>query len=283
MDQTEALAVARAAIRRPGAAFRPLPAGVNWVFEADGADIVRIARAPSPAFPFSAEARLLHALAPRVTAAIPLPWLACDDPPAMAYATLPGRPVSAALLTEAGPGAGARFAEGLGAFLAALHTIPPRELPDLLPGAPDAAADYVEANLDRLGALDAAGTMSAFARGRLIAWRAARPARGPAPRHNDLTPDNLLMAEDGSLAGVVDWSFARAGDPHWDFCALHWLGRDVRDAAIAACERAGGGPIDTARVALVEDLALLRSLCRFPAGHALIPVLASEVAVRARA
>jgi aminoglycoside phosphotransferase (APT) family kinase protein len=56
-------------------------------------------------------------------------------------------------------------------------------------------------------------------------WRGAAP-RPPGKRtcryhllHGDLNPANVLVA-DGRLAGIIDWSYARCGDPLFDCARL---------------------------------------------------------------
>ncbi|MGI8855813.1 MAG: phosphotransferase family protein [Thermomicrobiales bacterium] len=53
---------------------------------------------------------------------------------------------------------------------------------------------------------------------RLTGW-AASLAEAPialAPLHGDFYLDNLLVTEDGAIAGLLDWEAARLGDPLWE-------------------------------------------------------------------
>jgi aminoglycoside phosphotransferase (APT) family kinase protein len=63
------------------------------------------------------------------------------------------------------------------------------------------------------GWIELVGTRFASTKERLRAL----PRRGDALLHLDFHPANVLLAEDGaSVAGVLDWTSARAGDPRAD-------------------------------------------------------------------
>jgi Ser/Thr protein kinase RdoA (MazF antagonist) len=73
-----------------------------------------------------------------------------------------------------------------------------------------------------LAVLTASGALAddviADMRERLIRW-AASLAETPvtlAPLHGDFYLDNLLVTEDGAIAGILDWEAARLGDPLWE-------------------------------------------------------------------
>ena len=73
-------------------------------------------------------------------------------------------------------------------------------------------------------ALRAHPLIDAAVLGRAIAAVGARVAALPEPRsyrllHGDLNPHNILVAG-GALTGIVDWSYARYGDPLFDFARL---------------------------------------------------------------
>lgn len=53
----------------------------------------------------------------------------------------------------------------------------------------------------------------------MAAIRVARSIT-PAPVHGDLSGGNILVADDGSLLGVLDWDGATIADPAQDFAAL---------------------------------------------------------------
>ena len=58
---------------------------------------------------------------------------------------------------------------------------------------------------------------------RLTRW-AASLAETPvtlAPLHGDFYLDNLLVTDDGAIAGLLDWEAARLGDPLWELARTH--------------------------------------------------------------
>lgn len=65
---------------------------------------------------------------------------------------------------------------------------------------------------------------------------AIRVARSitPAPVHGDLSGGNILVADDGSLLGVLDWDGATVADPAQDFSALCFNAGPSVAAAITA-------------------------------------------------
>lgn len=74
--------------------------------------------------------------------------------------------------------------------------------------------------------------------GRALAVVGARVAALPEPEsyrllHGDLNPHNILVAG-GALAGIVDWSYTRYGDPLFDFARLRMNPFVRRDAAATA-------------------------------------------------
>ena len=61
----------------------------------------------------------------------------------------------------------------------------------------------------------------------------------PCPQHGDLSARNLLVAGDGTLAAVLDWSDAVISDPAIDFGAIaQWAGMAVVDELLARTGRA---------------------------------------------
>jgi aminoglycoside phosphotransferase (APT) family kinase protein len=122
---------------------------------------------------------------------------------------------------EAGPADRAPAVDGLAAFLKSLHVPAGAGIPvNPVRGVP--LMDRNAAVLDRLGDRErypqAAGLSAVWAQA------CAAPAwDGPAMMlHGDLHPANILLAADGSLAGVIDFGDVGAGDPAVDL-AVGWL------------------------------------------------------------
>jgi hypothetical protein len=85
-------------------------------------------------------------------------------------------------------------------------------------------------------------------------WQFAIGAPGPgeAMQHADLGPWNLLWAENGQVAGVLDWDFAQPGDPWYDTGYLAWFTVPLMDENRA---RARGYPAPPDRLARLDAFA----------------------------
>lgn len=144
----------------------------------------------------------------RPTSDFPWPW--------SIVRWVPGVPA-----VDAGPADRAPAANGLAAFLAALHVPADAEVPvNPVRGVP--LLDRSAVVLERLG--DRQRYPRAAELGAVWAQACAAPAwDGPAMMlHGDLHPANILLAADGSLAGVIDFGDVGAGDPAVDL-AVGWL------------------------------------------------------------
>ena len=178
---------------------------------------------------------------------------------------LPGSAEPAIALAVADPDG---LARALAEALARLHRVTPARLALPALGAPpvDAAAALrarYRAALDRRPRAHP-----------VLEWglRALEQAPPPAPIalcHGDFRIGNLLV-EDGRLAGVLDWEFARWSDPYEDlgwFCVRYWRrhawmreagGLVARDAFLAHYARAAGEPADPRRALYWELMGNLR-------------------------
>jgi len=167
------------------------------------------------------EQRYLPAIAARSPVAVPVPvhagWPTSDFPwPWSIVQWVPGAPATDVGMADRRPAA-----DGLAAFLRSLHVPAEPGVPvNPVRGVPllDRDAAVRERLRDRERYPQAA---------RLIAmWAEASSAETwggpPMMLHGDLHPGNILLAADGSLAGVIDFGDVGAGDPAVDL-AVGWL------------------------------------------------------------
>ena len=143
--------------------------------------------------------------------AVGYPW------PFFGAALLPGREVGEAALTDA---ARNRLARPLASFLRTLHSVRPaaaESLPedpigrtDMARRAPWAAERLAE--LERLELWRAPGSVHAL----LDEARMLSPVEQASLVHGDLHFRHLLVGENGSLTGVIDWGDVCLSDPSVD-------------------------------------------------------------------
>jgi aminoglycoside phosphotransferase (APT) family kinase protein len=165
--------------------------------------VLRIPRNDLAAAKLAKEAELLPALARALPVEIPRFEHVSQEPPFVVYRLIRGEP-----LQDEDP-------DGLRAFLEALHSLDPGELPvppqdDWLAAWREETAKFRRVVLPLLdpderahgeALLQDTETLTGFA---------------PALTHCDLGPPHLLV-RDGRLAGVIDWAGARVGDPALDY------------------------------------------------------------------
>jgi aminoglycoside phosphotransferase (APT) family kinase protein len=198
--------------------------------------VLRVAHGPDVA----REARLLEAVAPRVSIPIPTPRFADVDAGVLGYERIPGRP----LLGRDPP---ASTAQRLGRFLRELHAVEPASVQAIV-GTEDADPSEWLEDLD--GPRDLV---------RVVHATRPRPSRERVLAHADLGAEHILEM-DGTLTGVIDWSDAAITDPALDFARLY------RDFGPSFLEDLLGayGPLSPeamsrveffARCAALEDLA----------------------------
>jgi aminoglycoside phosphotransferase (APT) family kinase protein len=255
--------------RLPGGASRE-----SWVVEfsrADGSSDRVVVRRDPPGHHVHSSRRGEFLLLRTVAAAgIPVPrvrW--CEDDPAVLGApffvmdfvdgeTLPRR----LLRDDAYAVARAALPAQLAAALARLHAVDPAAPPiAALPGPPPGTAPALaelarHEQVFRAVAPDPHPVLELAFR-----WLAAAP---PAPRaatlvHGDYRIGNVMFGPEG-LRAVLDWELAHRGDPMEDIgwlCVRSWRfgaddrpvgGLGEREPFFAAYERAGGEPVDPARV-----------------------------------
>lgn len=265
MDGGTVAAVRRVlATHMPGAraaSVEQLGAGLdNHAYLVDGELVVRFSGEPSPerrAELIERDARLLAAVAPIATVAVPEPLFAAPADGCLAYRMLPG----VQLFGHPAPPAAA-LGRTLGALLAALHAAPAGALEEL--AGIDAATPAEWQRHAATAYAEARAAVPARLRGAVEAFLDG-PAPAPTARlafsHNDLGAEHVLVAGAPlTVSAVIDWSDAAVVDPANDFgLILRDIGPLALDAALAVYgdsdpalrERAAFH----ARCTLFEDLA----------------------------
>ena len=213
--------------------------GEGWDSEVhvlDGRWVVRVARREEVAARLRAEVSLLAALAPELP--VPVPRIEASGGDWVAYRWIEGAPVG----QDGRPG-------DVAAFLSALHRFPVERAVEagVLHGDWRSEVGELLDDFERRVAPLLGRAERALAGRRFEAFRddPASFAFRPALIHGDLGPEHLLCAPDGRLAGVIDWTDARIGDPALDFAwLLNGLGERFAAELLAAY---GGAPDATFR------------------------------------
>jgi aminoglycoside phosphotransferase (APT) family kinase protein len=167
------------------------------------------------------EQRYLPDIARRSPVAVPVPVHAGQPTSDFPWPWSIVRWVPGDAAADVGPADRGRAAEGLADFLLSLHVPAEAGVPvNPFRGVPlaDRESAVVERLRDRERYPQAAALGAVWAQA-----RAAKTWAGPAMMlHGDLHPGNILLADGGSLAGVIDFGDVGAGDPAVDL-AVAWL------------------------------------------------------------
>jgi aminoglycoside phosphotransferase (APT) family kinase protein len=220
-------AVVHALLRdqRPDLAARALVRVANGWDNATfrlGSDLaVRLPRRAEAVLLILHEQQHLPAIAGRTPVPVPVPVHAGQPTSDFPWPWSIVRWVPGTAAVDAGPADRAPAVDGLAAFLKSLHVPAGAGVPvNPVRGVP--LIDRNAAVLERLGDRERypqpAGLREVWAQACAApAWDA------PAMMlHGDLHPANILLAADGSLAGVIDFGDVGAGDPAVDL-AVGWL------------------------------------------------------------
>ncbi len=265
--------------------FRRLPGGAiqeNWLLDisvAEGGEwtgdheLVLRLDAPSAVAASHGRAREFALLktAHRAGVAVPAPCLLAAD------AAILGRPFFIMRRVQ-GAAQGHKLvkrppddtlAASLGRQLARIHAVPPDDTLSFL-AVPDAAPSLAAVALYRRYLDDMGRARPALEWGLRWLERNA-PIKGDIVLcHRDFRTGNYMVADDGSLTGILDWEFAGWGEPEEDigwFCAKCWrfgaLDREAggiagRKPFYDAYEQDSGRRIDPGRVAYWEVMAHVR-------------------------
>jgi macrolide phosphotransferase len=209
--------------------------------------VLRIPRRVDVAEGTAAETRVLDLVAPVLAEdGVAVPDWQIRSPELIAYPALPGVP--GLTLTDAGEPdwhmdpASPDYAERLGRLLARLHSIAPEQ----------AKAAGVEVRTpvqvrqawrdDIVRVSEAFTVLPALTE----AWQAWLEDDTCWPEqtvmtHGEIYPAHVLLDEEGTITGVLDWTTARVDDPARDLSAQYGAaGEEMLQATLTAYEQAGG-------------------------------------------
>lgn len=232
----------------------------------------------------AAELRLLEAIAGRISTRLPEPWRTAPDHSFNVYRRIEGHPLGGRAfdgsLSEAAWG---RVAAGVGRVLAELH-----EAVDLdtAIGLHLPPPDYRPFQIDLL-----ARTLPLMAseEDRALVRRVDRLLGGVLPgldsptlTHGDLHGDNLLIADDGTLVGVLDFRAAVVADRPLDFRCLFGYG-DIMEGAVETYNLASGVPVDVRSCQVISAANDLEDMTwREEANMPLVPIPIRVAGLRER-
>ncbi|MFC8528787.1 macrolide 2'-phosphotransferase [Nocardia sp. NPDC057227] len=251
-------------------------AGRRWV--------LRLPRRADVTAGMAAETRILDLVAPALAAdGIAVPDWQLRTPELIAYPALPGAP--GLTLSDAGEPewhmdpASPGYAARLGRLLARLHSITPEQ----------AAAAGVEVRSpeqvrqgwrDDIAKVRAEFTVAPEIAEAWAAWLAddtCWPDR-TVMTHGEIYPAHVLLTEDGTITGVLDWTTARVDDPARDLAAQYGAaGEELLQATLEVYAQAGGH-VHPGLVAQARNL-----WNAFPIGYALYALVTGAESDRATA
>jgi aminoglycoside phosphotransferase (APT) family kinase protein len=210
------------------------PLGAGWdntVFRVNGRFVFRFPRRAIAVDLIQTELRCLPLLAPRLPVPIPIPVYAGRPSPSypwpfVGYSYLSGHraprdPTDMAWRR--------RLAPAIAGFLRVLHAVSPADLQaEAIPFDTLARLDgrsRREATEGRLAFLQAAGVIIQTERILSILDQAPEPPAATAlvVAHGDLHVGQLLVTEQGGLAGVIDWGDLHVEHPAVDLAIAHQL------------------------------------------------------------
>ena len=205
------------------------------------------------------ESALLRAAA---EAGVPVPEIVAEDDEHLVVERIAGETIPRKILRDAeyAP-ALPKLAPQCGEALAAIHSIPLDQVPDLADQAD--AVEMWRAMLDGFGQPHPTFELA-------LRWLDERrpPATGTGVVHGDFRNGNLIVGPEG-LRAVLDWELAHIGDPMEDLgwlCVKAWRfgvdrpvgGFGEREDLFAAYERASGRTVDPDVVLWWEVLGTLK-------------------------
>ena len=209
----------------------------NYVLELDKTWIVRCPRAVEQQGRFIAELNLLERL--RDVSPLPVPHyeFVAPDKSLAAYRRIEGAEMTPPLFVLMGEAARQAALVALGGFLSVLHALPMQILAQ-----PDGHIQRCWSG-EQFAALYRGMRRPKIARvtppdmlARFDAFHEAFENETPGPdrlAHGDLSDDHILVREDGTIAGLIDFTDAAWGDGAIDFAYFWRLGEDAVDLVLA--------------------------------------------------
>ncbi|WP_336319823.1 macrolide 2'-phosphotransferase [Streptomyces lavendofoliae] len=211
--------------------------------------VLRVPRRPDVSAGMTAEARILDLVGPALAVdGVAVPDWQVREPDLVAYPALPGAP--GLTLSAAGEPqwhmdpASPDYAARLGRLLARLHSIPPAqaEAAGVEVRTPEQVRQAWRDDIERVRA------EFTVAPGLAEAWEAWLADDSCWPQatvmtHGEIYPAHVLLAEDGKITGVLDWTTARVDDPARDLSAQYGAaGEKMLQVTLDAYAAAGGRP-----------------------------------------
>jgi macrolide phosphotransferase len=211
--------------------------------------VLRVPRRPDVSAGMAAEARILDLVGPALaTDGVAVPDWQVREPDLIAYPALPGAP--GLTLTDAGEPewhmdpASPDYAARLGRLLARLHSIPPAraEAAGIEVRTPEQVRQAWRDDVEKVRAEFTVAPELADAWEAWLADDSCWP-RATVMTHGEIYPAHVLLAEDGAITGVLDWTTARVDDPARDLSAQYGAaGEGMLQVTLDAYAEAGGRP-----------------------------------------
>ena len=249
-DQLRETLEARVRDALPGLAFTLVELNTygedNYVLEIDRAWIVRMPRDESSRGRFAAELNLLAALDPISPVPVPRYGYVAADRSLGAYRRIDGTELTPPVFALLDAKEQRDLLVVLARFLGVLHALPQetiRQSDGMIQrswSGEQYAAQYRGMRRAKIARVVPPATMVRF--DAFHEALAIEHAYVPRLAHDDLTEDHILVAPDGTLAGIIDFTDAAWGDPAIDFAWFWRLGEARVDLVLEHYALAGEDP-----------------------------------------
>lgn len=234
----------------------------NYVYRTSDGHILRFPHNTWVAERFRVERQVLDGLAGRLDAEIPKIAHFNESPLFMCYAEISGTVASKDVVGVFDRDRKAAFAEGIARFLIELHGQPAETFGSLGSEYGEKFIATLHENRIELAGRDESGRAGGLLDAALEKWDRYPPdGADPVLLHQDLHGQNLICDEaSGALVGVLDFTLAWIGDPHWEFPEIYRCGEDIMDMVRESYETGSGRAIDRDKVETLSGLQLCHSL-----------------------